>query len=792
MTASHAEIVRLLALVLALGTACQTTAPTSGFPLFGPMALSEPVPATELDHAVAQLAEAALAGSPEQLDAALARIEEIYDDEEIEKARSEGRHAMEGLVPLAIDLRNSSLSDPVAYREAAGELLASRSLDPDPALQARLEQAVADDPLALASERTRDHWQILWASTFNTLVEPVGGSLMWGLAVAPFRLATRLTHYAAAMYSRPEMSLQERQALAHRQRYVLQHPDAPDAEAVRRRAEEGQENLDEMHAEHYIESAEASLDSRRYRLAELQANRALGIDPADEDASTLRSIARQRRDHVAELRERGVQAAEAAPADLALLPVLEALLTSSNLAQTSFARAAGAEKAGRRDRAKLEHLVDELRLLQAVDPNGKLADEVVYVLALAQYDLGFEDESWKKLRELGSEDPLDSNMQRHAQALLEDPWQNTYGNFARQQQRANSKAIGFRLFGGYSLGRLYPDLPVGLSFLIELPAVAQTLIMAPVRLIFGLWDPPGQDFDRAPAIVGYRYLTRSPEGQHTREVAAWLYGYETDRENWVAALRLHDLQSAPDPVERLELAERAASQQLAAAQRAGRRDWRGSILRGVVREFPDSDAGYAAGWQLREELDNLSAQRIRVTKSFLLENPNVAGPYGLALNQALLDDDVRNGELHSKGVTFLGGRVIEFALVADSGNEDDEPVARREEITPERLARAVAVLDETVLLNDQIDAGDAVTPDASRDHYLERARLGLVDDPDMRASAESNYVYESLRERYGMVRSRDSILPFDLVFRGSLFDLSLGAFPRWRQPRETPDAFLYR
>ena len=164
---------------------------------------------------------------------------------------------MEGLVPLAIDLRNSSLSDPVAYREAAGELLASRSLDPDPALQARLEQAVADDPLLLASERTRDHWQILWASTFNTLVEPGGGSLMGGRAVAPFRLATRLTHYAAAMYSRPEMSLQERQALAHRQRYVLQHPDAPDAEAVRRMVEEGQENLDYMHAEHYIESAEA-------------------------------------------------------------------------------------------------------------------------------------------------------------------------------------------------------------------------------------------------------------------------------------------------------------------------------------------------------------------------------------------------------------------------------------------------------------------------------------------------------------------------------------------------------
>ena len=786
MTASHAELVRLLALVLALGTACQATAPTSGFPLLGPTALLEPVPATPLDHAVARLAEAALAGSPEQIDVALAHLEEI------EKIRGEGRPAMEGLVPLAIDLRNSTLDDPVAYREAAGDLLASRNVDPDPALEARLEQAVADDPLSLASERTRDHWQSLWASTFNAVVEPIGGSLIWGLAVAPFRLATRLTHYAAGMYSRPEMSLQERQALVHRQRYVLQHPDAPDAEAVRRKVEEGRASLDEMQAEHYVEFAEASLDGHRYRLAELQANRALGIDPSDEDASTLRAIARQRRDHVAELRERGVQAGEATPADLALLPVLEALLTSSNLAQTSFARPAGVEEPGGRERAQLEHLVDELRILQAADPNGELGDEATYVLALAQYDLGFENQSWKKLRELGNEDPLDSNMQRHAQALLGDPWQNTYGNFARQRQRANSKAIGFRFFGGYSLGRLYPELPVALSFLIELPAVAQTLIMAPVRLIFGSWDPPGLDFDRVPAIAGYRYLSRSPEGQHTREVAEWLYEYETDRENWVAALRLYDLQPAPDSMERLELAEKAADQQLAAAQRAGRRDWRGSILRGVVREFPDSDAGYAAGWQLREERENVSAQRIRVTKSFLLENPDVAGPYGLALNPALLDEDVRNGELHSKGVTFLGARVMEFALVAESGDEDDEPVARRQEITPERLARAVAVLDETVLLNDQIDAGDAVTPDAFRDHYLERARLGLVDDPDMRASAESNYVYESLRERYGMVRGRDSILPFDLVFRGSLFDLSLGAFPRWRQPRETPDAFLYR
>jgi hypothetical protein len=49
-----------------------------------------------------------------------------------------------------------------------------------------------------------------------------------------------------------------------------------------------------------------------------------------------------------------------------------------------------------------------------------------------------------------------------------------------------------------------------------------------------------------------------------------------------------------------------------------------------------------------------------------------------------------------------------------------------------------------------------------------------------------------MRERYGMVRARDSILPFDLVLQGSFHDLSLGAFPRIRAPKETPDAFLYK
>ncbi len=787
--------------------ACSHTTPTTGFRLLGETALPEPLPPTEVDLAVVDLIAAVLVGSKPAMNFARTRVETLHDEAAMERAREEGRPPMEGLIPLCVDLTNSALDDPVAYRKASKKLLDSWTLDLDPALEARLQQAVDDDPLKLARKRTFEHYESIWATTFNAIVEPLGGSLVWGVAVAPFRLASRLTQYAASMYSRPEMSLQERQALAHRKRYLAEHPDASDAPSVREKVDEAQAELDKMQAEHFAEQARDSLDGGHYRLAELQANRAMRIDARDHDAATVMAIAHNRRSHLEELRARSETASKDVPDDLApgalsvrpqrtgefpLENLLTALLASSNLAEASFVNGGPDDERRATEQARLRRVIDEVRILQMADPDGVLADEAEYVLALAQHDLGFEDAAWSKLDELSRKDPRDSNMQRHAKALIENAWQNTYANFRRQQRRAGQNELAFRLLGSYSLGRRYPDLPFGLSYLVELPGIAQAIVTAPLRLIFGPWEPRGRDFDRPPAVAGYRYLGREPDGQHTRQVARWLYDYEKGRENWVAALRLYDLQPETDPLTRLDLIEKAASQQLAAADRATRRDWRGSILRGVVREFPDSDAGYEAGLRLRQELEMVSPQRIRVTKSFLLENPAVAGPYGLGLNPTLLDGETRNGELHPMGVTFLGAKVMEFALIGESGEEDDPPVSVRETISPERLSHTVAMLDETVLLNNQIDDGDAVHPDAFRDHYLERARLGLVGEPDMRASAESDYVYESLREQYGMVRGRDSVLPFDLVFQGSLFDMSLGAFPRWRQPKETPDAFLYR
>ena len=90
-----------------------------------------------------------------------------------------------------------------------------------------------------------------------------------------------------------------------------------------------------------------------------------------------------------------------------------------------------------------------------------------------------------------------------------------------------------------------------------------------------------------------------------------------------------------------------------------------------------------------------------------------------------------------------------------------------------------------------VDADNETAPDARRDQYFEYARLGIAERQPKNAAARSDFSYLGLRERYGLMRSREPLLPIDLVFQASPYDWSLGAFPRIREPKKTPDWFLF-
>src|SRR5262249_40598558 len=158
----------------------------------------------------------------------------------------------------------------------------------------------------------------------------------------------------------------------------------------------------------------------------------------------------------------------------------------------------------------------------------------------------------------------------------------------------------------------------------------------------------------------------------------------------------------------------------------------------------------------------------------------------------LLDGRLDNGELHPDGVTLLGGGMVELAYVAPSGNTADKPVRRRERVSDERLARGGGRPGAGTEPPPPPDRRRGLEPDARRDHDFERGGLGAADSRDARREGRSSYEYIGLRERYGVVRGRESILPAELVLQGSFGDFSLGAFPRFNLPKPTPDQVLYR
>jgi hypothetical protein len=604
---------------------------------------------------------------------------------------------------------------------------------------------------------------------FNAVSEPVGRSIMTQ-QLAPYRLGRSLMSYAVALYSQEALTLQRRQALAHWKEFLERNPDAPEAEEILPRVNKSQARWLRTQRDRALRVSSKALELGKVRLALVYADRALRHVPEDRRASELRDEAGERLLAIRADQRRSLEACEDDPVsgqprearDLAVALLLP-----------------GADVA------------DAARRLREADPAGPLADEARFVEAVARGEAGDEDAMWQALEELAEEDPASSNMARHAAALVANPKINTYGAFSAARSGNRWNRTKWVFLGPFYGGLPDRGLPGPMEWLVDAPSVAESLFATPMRLINVPWAR-ALPSARVAAAFARSHLRRQPNGAHSEEVRGWLEGYEEKRGNWMAALSAAEEKPDPDLRKLAELREKAAQQYLEAALREKSLGLRMGMYRQLGLTYPGSRAARVAGELARAEVKGATAQHIRISRGFLKENPELAGPRGLGLRPELLDGDWSNAELHPEGVTLLGARLVEVNYLARSGDEDDPARSVRETLSEEHLARVVSQLEEISYRNMLLDPLADVAPDARRDLFFERVRLGLADDVDTRPGAVSNYAYRGLRERYGMVRAREPILPFDLVLQGSFHTLSLGAFPRMRAPKETPDAILYR
>ncbi|MEN8182928.1 MAG: hypothetical protein ABFS46_10385 [Myxococcota bacterium] len=726
-----------------------------------PRAALEPLPtlATRVPDEADRLAHDAMAAS---LADEVLRVQQAVDAlEEIDRARREFDDPATGLVPFALDLRNATTDDPLRYESRSHELLERDDLDA--VLEHRLEAVLGDDERLLARHRIADARWTRFGRIFNALAEPVGRSITSG-AMAPWRLARSLANLLVAEHQAETLSTPERQALAHWKEFVENHPGEPDAEKLMGRIDETQERWYHDRRDRTLRRARRAVDRGEDGAALLLAERALQYTPEDPEASELRDEARQRLEHAAAERARSLDAAADADVTSERILLLALLVDSP------------------------ERVAEEARALLEADPEGPLGDEADFALAVSERQSGLEGESWERFERVARED-ANANMARHAWSILGSPEQNPYRFYQAARAHERSRQLRWLAFGPLANGPRDRDLPDPVEWLIDLPGVPAAAMGLPNRLLRFPWAAPES---KAPAVFARRYLAQYPSGLHAAEIQHWMVSYEESQGDFLAAASLAKDDPETDADEIAELQEKAARQAIEAVKPVARRDVRVGMLRQVARDYADTEAGAEAGHLLRIELEESTPQQIRVSREFLIEHPRVAGPEGLALLPELLDGELDNGELHPHGLTLLGGRAIELAFVNENGEERGEPVVRKQRVSEERLARVVSRLEEASHRDILVDPDRSQEPDADRDLFFERVRLGLTDDPDTRPTARSTYAFRGTRERYGLVRQRESILPVELVLQVSGGDMGIGAFPRITPRRGTPDAMLYR
>jgi hypothetical protein len=740
--------------LLAFGCAADRAALPAGSAL-------EPLPVLplrapdEFDRATRSLASSVLLDDAASAEAARDRIEALDAD------RLSGREPPSGLAPYAADAVNATERDALRFR-VAQEALLDRGDTPEP-LRRRIETELRDDPLTLADARIADAQRTRLGRLVNAMTRALGTSLS-NPVLLPYRLVTGLMNLGLRMRVEDELLPAERQALGHWKAFVEQNPASPQAAALLDEIEEAQRRWIETQRARSVRRGRRALELDQPDTARLLAERALRYAPEDPDAAAVRDEAQREIERRHAERARSLTARPTADPRQERVLALALLLPGGNVA-------------------------GKARGLETAVGGGPLADEARFARALALADAGEERESWRALERLADAGPARSNMSRHAAALYQSSKENPARAFRAARRTALRRHFQALFLGPLAAGPPDHDLPRPVEWLVAIPRLPAVVIGLPMRIITFPFQRPDR---KEPAVFARRYLERFPAGQEAGSMRDWLIETERDRGNAVAALRL--AQSAPDadPEALTELRDEASQQALAMAKAERRYEARIGLLLEVARRFPESEAAHEAGLLVREEAGRSSAQRIRIARSFLLENPVVAGPKGFALKPALLDGERENGELHAEGMTLLGGDAVEFAYLGPGLGSDDPPERRRERISPERIARGVAQLEESTAQLLRTDPDLQFEPDAGRDLYFERARLGVAGTEDPRPEARSSYSYIGTRERFGVVRGRESILPVEIVLQGSFEDFGLGAFPRIRLPKPTPDQILYR
>jgi hypothetical protein len=548
----------------------------------------------------------------------------IHKDAELKRERG----AVTGLTEHVSDLFHNTIRDRDRYLAAQRKALSSTS---SPEQKQLIESRLRNDDLNQAQELLSKSATNRWGAMLNRLLSSVDlASILSGSYIGAAVDSTISQLLAAGSATMP---VEERRALTLLLEHLKRYPDDPQNGEVQKQADALEKRKKGVLLQKQIEKAEEAIGKRDLTRAALHYEMAAFVDPlsreVEEGVERLKKLARDQE----EARKKGL-AVDLPPraADSAEDPELSGLVYALIV----------------RDPARIEAEAKALEEKYRGRPQGEAARDA---LAVALEIRGRHEEAKKTLEQIARSSHA-AHEKGRAQLLLKSPEYNLLASFHEARSEHRLQTVKYVLLGEDFLKKnlLYSTAPLVVSG----PAGAGTVAAANVMMIGSnlmevLTSSPisyQQVIDR-----GVAYVRNHPQSESSAEVYNILADAYEGLGMFDKAIAYHEMSGKATEKKVADLKGKAAGSLLEAAQRSGEKRVQESHLQAILERYPESAAAKEATKKLAQ-LSRTEHQGLRMSKKFLMENPELYGPQGLRLKATLFDGSLSNMELADQGVSL--------------------------------------------------------------------------------------------------------------------------------------------
>jgi len=534
-----------------------------------------------------------------------------------------------GLTDQVRDLYNNTIQDRERYLEAQRQAL---TFVASPQHKQLIESRIKNDDLNQANEQLKKAAHNKWGGILNRMLSSVdlanvatGNYIGAGVDSAMQQIV---------FLGSSEMPIEERRALALLNEHVKRYPDDPKNSEIRKQIEALEKKKKRFLAEKQIDKAEEAIKKKDFSKSEFHYEVASAIDPLSRPAEAGLEKLKQRSQEVEQERKKALAVAPPSARQTADAPEvrdMNDLLYALTL----------------RDSEKIQSHAAALEKKH----RGKPAAESARDAAAVGLEIKGRHEEAKKILQQVADSSAPHERQR-AQSLLDSPDYNLLASFERARTQRSLDTVKFVLLGDDFLKR---NLLLGAAPLAAAgPAGAGSIAAANVMIIgANLFQVLTNNPISHQNVVdkGVDYIRNHPES--ATDVYGVLAGVYEDAGLYDKAISYHKMSGKASEKKLADLKERAAKELLQAAGRSGDRGAQEHYLKQILDNYADSEAAKDAMQRLAR-MTKLENQGLRMSKKFLLENPELYGAQGLALKPSLFDGNLSNMELADKGVSLVG------------------------------------------------------------------------------------------------------------------------------------------